>query len=1322
MSDIVVNQYGDHSVYIGEVNGNVFMNVPGVSPDYRQIFHDISTDLRKWRSVLYQQRHIPRPQTDSLMGWIDADSGKDKERVALLVGAPGSGKSVVMHDLLDELEARPDTYVLGLKSDQIAIESMETLARQNGISQRMERVVASLAKEEGIRRVVLLVDQIDALSLTLSSNRKPLRSILSFIENIKSIDKVRVIVSCRPYDLEYDPFLEQFQYDKRVTMEPLRPEVVDEALKVNGKPRIPQGTNLFNTLRTPLYLFLFLKLKDIDSRSVDATLTEHGLYSRLWQQTISDADTVSNRIDHQRLLQLLDQITGKMYENQSLTLSRTAIDSAYAHELEYLLHEEFLINVSSNRVQFFHQSLFDYIYARRFVERGDNLLAAIGQRHQGLFIRALVKSVLTFMRESRPDDYMRVIRSVLFEKKDDGKDAYRFHLKALVLSMMGYSKNLRPAEVAFVRDELSANEQYVKFFIKGIRSDEWFTEIQRIIDHSRGWKAMPEEKCLLMLGICSQIIFFEQYQVLDYLNKYVTSDITPNVRRLVVDILESFKPDTENLTLVESLYDKLILEDNDASLSNLLNNVMELAPDFVIKRLRRMVSSVIASSKKRGRDISLNHEIEHIYDNLYKLFPEKSYFEFISIVKEICEKTKAKYGDRLYESTAYMLFQPISNPTFGYKFAEDVLSIVILETENRAREERDGIVSLVKELNGSEFDTIKLIPACAYVANPSLFKEQIFGVFTDTWLLSNCSGLLKYYYRMLLGPAFRMFTHEEQSRILEAIMKTARISEASYTIKEHQEWGVGISLIGELRYEYLSEIPDDILKSDFKSIYKEKQESMRRFGKRENKRPYRIQTMAGWTGLGIDSERAKKITPSQWLKAMRKYTKNVSQRFDEPTVYGSSHQFEGVVSSEPKKYLATIVTAMEDPQIPSEYSLAGLKGLIAAKYDFATIEDIYLQMLKKLNPSVNENSPSDLISLIRQADYFIQNGKTLRKEILNFLTAVVRDYNDKKEGLEEDENERDPFQSGINQVRGSACEYLLECYRFPEYKEDIFSAFETLPDNSTIHTRSALIFKMALLNYLDTERSLDLYLKLMKDYPANLLAMPLHNLNPLLYYINYGFPRLIPLFEKAIQIPMCHEQMAPLLWIAYAKRKDGANDLLTRMLNTSDKAKAALVEYFCRSYDQSVSPDLIIPWVRLCLLSQQVETDLAKTYDDIFDELIKTWPPQVQEEMLALFIDGGWVVNGHRDFIKYLGAMAISSPSDCLKWLQKTIDAAPDLMQDPYASSRILEILIQSYNGLSDFGPKTPDLEFAMDLLDCILSKQEHQARINTFLYTLDNA
>lgn len=1298
------------------------MNSSGGSVDYRQIFHDISTDLRVWRSVLYEEKHIPRQQTDVLLSWINTDFEKDKERVAILVGAPGSGKSVVMRDLLEQLEGKEDTWVLGLKSDQIGFESMESLASQNGISRRMEDVIRELARSKGSKRVVLLVDQIDALSLTLSSNRKPLRSILRFIQNVQSEDKVRVVVSCRPYDLEYDPYLEQFQFGTRVQMDPLKPELVEEVLKTNGRHAIPQGTNLFNTLRTPLFLYLFLKLKE--NNTLDVQLTEHGLYDCLWAQSIEgDLNLDSGRVDYQRLLGLLDQIAGRMYDSQSLTLSKRAIDSCFSYELDYLLHEEFLLQVSENRIQFFHQSLFDYVFARRFVERGDDLLATIKDTHQGLFIRALVKSVLAFMRET-PEKYLNTVRSILFEKDTAGRDVYRYHLKMLILSMMGYSVNLSPAEIVFVRDEISADAHLRDVFIKGIRSKEWFSAIKGIIDHTGGWKSMSEKDCLLMVGVCSRMIFSEQREVLDYFNSFYADDVSPEIRHGVVNTLNSFRPDCENVALAESLYDKIIRESGDISLCNLLSNMVDLDPDFVLSRLRKMVSYAIDVYKKKrnGIDIQLNHDVDHVYEKLFEQYPDKCYDEFLSIVLEICDKTKLKkQKDALVWSRAYWMFKPISNPRIGYKFAEDVLSIVIAETERRAAEERADVIPLVKKLNKSKFDTIRLIPACAFVANPSLFKPQILAVFTDTWLLSCCSGLLKFYYRKALNVSFPLFTREEQKKILDAIMETAHFMEKRYTIKDHQKWSVGISLMDELKYEYLAEIPDDLLKEEFKEVFKKKQECMRRFGVRENKMPYQISSHFGWTTLDITPERAKKMTSAQWLKAMRKYTSNAHLSFDTPTLQGNSQLFEQTVSTAPERYVETIKAILADSGIPNVYAYAGLKGLIAAKYDYSVAEGIYLQMISLLNPDINDNKPSELLSLIRQSEYFVESKNPLRKEIVDFLTLVVREYNDKRGDKEEDENESAPYQTGINEVRGSACEYLMECYRHKEYKEAIFSAYETLPGNATIHTRSAVLFKMALLNYLDTNRSLDLYLKLMSDYRPNLMAMPLHNLNPLVYYINYGFDRLIPLFEKAIEIPFCHEEMAPLLWLAWAKKKEGADDLLSRMLQSSDKAKGALVNYLVRSNEQKIDQSLVIPWIKHCLLSKQINGDLSQTYDGIFDDLVPMWPAEDREEITSLYISRGWLSKESRDFVKYLGSFALSDPSECLQWLRLSLEACPALMEG-YSSSRIIEILIQAYNGLSDFGSRTPDLEFAMDLLDDILSNQEHAARLDMFLYQLDNA
>ena len=88
-----------------------------------------------------------------------------------------------------------------------------------------------------------------------------------------------------------------------------------------------------------------------------------------------------------------------------------------------------------------------------------------------------------------------------------------------------------------------------------------------------------------------------------------------------------------------------------------------------------------------------------------------------------------------------------------------------------------------------------------------------------------------------------------------------------------------------------------------------------------------------------------KLSSAQWLKAMRKHTADDHFDFNIPTMTGNAHQFEEAVSKEPYKYYDTVVVALSDPEIPMAYAYAGLKGLIAAKYDFDSIEQLYLQMI-----------------------------------------------------------------------------------------------------------------------------------------------------------------------------------------------------------------------------------------------------------------------------------------------------------------------------------------------------------------------------------------
>jgi len=55
--------------------------------------------------------------------------------------------------------------------------------------------------------VILIVDQIDALSQSLTNDRTHLNMMMAVLSSLNDWPNVRAVVSCRKYDLEYDSVL-----------------------------------------------------------------------------------------------------------------------------------------------------------------------------------------------------------------------------------------------------------------------------------------------------------------------------------------------------------------------------------------------------------------------------------------------------------------------------------------------------------------------------------------------------------------------------------------------------------------------------------------------------------------------------------------------------------------------------------------------------------------------------------------------------------------------------------------------------------------------------------------------------------------------------------------------------------------------------------------------------------------------------------------------------------------------------------------------------------------------------------------------------------
>lgn len=154
-----------------------------------------------------KESHIARKETDQLFDWIQGNLTSKDCQLKLLVGNAGVGKTVIIKDLLDKLTAS-GIKCLTIKADYYNITENET---SDFSLERLHASLDLLVSEH--KRVVFIIDQIDALSQYLSNDRDKLNILLNVIaawEKEYSKD-IRIIVSCRKYDLEYDPSLSQLK-------------------------------------------------------------------------------------------------------------------------------------------------------------------------------------------------------------------------------------------------------------------------------------------------------------------------------------------------------------------------------------------------------------------------------------------------------------------------------------------------------------------------------------------------------------------------------------------------------------------------------------------------------------------------------------------------------------------------------------------------------------------------------------------------------------------------------------------------------------------------------------------------------------------------------------------------------------------------------------------------------------------------------------------------------------------------------------------------------------------------------------------------------
>ena len=260
------------------------------------------------------------------------------------------------------------------------------------------------------------------------------------------------------------------------------------------------------------------------------------------------------------------------------------------------------------------------------------------------------------------------------------------------------------------------------------------------------------------------------------------------------------------------------------------------------------------------------------------------------------------------------------------------------------------------------------------------------------------------------------------------------------------------------------------------------------------------------------------MSPETWHKSMLTYT-NDPIDWNKPSLTGQCNLFRSVVAKEPDKYIGLIDIVLDDDKVLLDYPQAGMRGLLdAGRVDNAlhVLEHILEVIGNDVNSTIRGFSLHSLLFALNEMPKMDQVPELVFNLFCNALINAKESVEDRHK------DDKDVQTVGINQPRGNAGYMLVECARNYQYKEEIFSTIEQIAESASVYTRAAVLLNMAALNHLDKKRNVELFKKLMHDFNPRLMALPVHNYNPLVYFVNYAVDDLIDFFNHAVESPECY--------------------------------------------------------------------------------------------------------------------------------------------------------------------------------------------------------
>ncbi len=1213
--------------------------------------------------------HLERAVTEQIYQWLITPLQTNDRiwNLALLCGDAGAGKSVVMRDLCDKLRAN-HIPVLGIKADMYQAGDVTSLQNKLNLSDPVD----SLAKKLGERHalVVVCIDQIDALSQSLSANRDYITTFNSLISSLRLLDNVRVIISTRSYDLAYDPSLKYYEKQKIFKLEKMTAEEVSGILAKEKIPVQQLSASLLELLRNPNELNVFLRIYRPNSK-LETFQSIYDLYTELWRQKVLNTETRN----------LLFDIAAKMYGQQTINIPETAIQDHDIKIIDYAKSAQ-LIESGDHRIQFFHQTFYDYVFAKYFSSGDQHVEDYITANNNSLFIRSSVKMILSFQSGVNHIQYIGTASNILFSEH------YSFHIRLLVIQILGRSLYPTPAEKKLVKEIHLNHPSLFMLFIESVNSAEW---LSFLIKEGYTDKLFSDTADLnLPYQLLTRHFPVHRKIVLEYLESMPAFSARNEFRFKVMLQLNQF--DSEPGFRMVTQY-KAELKTDYYTYLMIAEHALPYNPTWAIDLIMEYVrENIISPMLPAGNSNALHHyqhEIGSLFQKIINTDPVTAFNRGLEIAQLCIDETSYEhiykhgcfFSDRFFED-----IDEDENHIDGYQKIYFLLNKL---TGTIALNNTDLFKTFFEQNKNSNSISLLHLVFTGLQTNPAeLVAETVefFGILFEKNLMLEYAPRIDSDLKQLISISYPHLPVAFKQKISHRILSISPAGEIGYRDQQGKKVFQGGQGYGNLQYSFLRCIPEK-QRLLFPLINKRFQELQRKFPDyREQRKGFYFSGSKD----DISATKLKHFTLEAWVNIF-KSRKNSSTQL--------ARSFKEEVKLDTTRFYPIVAQLVKDENIRAEYIINGTEGLIDAKFDAQKVWAVVKQLIKR------QLERFDMLNTIWLCQYFRKNDIT-DNEMFEFLLEALNHT--------DPEEEKDAtVQTGINTVRGAAIhELILFCTHKP-WQKQIIAAAQKAANDRVSSVRASCLQHLAYLTNADKEATLQIFLSIVKDN-NDFLETGMWSVK---YLSHYNFNAVLPFLEKAIDVEVkVMESAVAILCHRFAQGLDGSEQLLERAFVKSAQAKSIAIhtaQY--NMIDEAGNLQEKYATLYRRFFKEPEDSAIGQAYGNSFLHLqpanFKTLFPLLRDFVLLSY--GQQTVSY---FYEYLQNASRFYPAECIDLLLLIEDFNKIQVNMRVSKDNPINVVINSYNRLYQQDPDAPKTKIALDLFNKLLELPQYRKELDTIL------